>query len=154
MYRCRDKPDIEVGSIYGHLKILSVNKNNKTCVCECSCSKQVTLSIKDVKNKRKTTCGCRTRRNRPLKKGMIVREVRIIEQATDEVYKTGKKKRWVVECVNCKSRRVIRETDLATQRIGICPVCKNAKEVNTNEKEILKSDVSDAPNGDSVFSSN
>ena len=128
MKRSRDKPSqMLAGATYGHLKILSVNEDDKTCVCECDCSKVVTLPIKDVKYGRKQTCGCRTRNGQTLKEGTTVREVKLIKRAEDKVYPTGKKKCWLVECIHCKDRRVLRETDIVTQRIGICPKCKNKK---------------------------
>jgi len=44
-------------------------------------------------------------------------------------------KRQLVECVNCKNRRVIRESDLATKRVSVCPVCKNQIKEGSNETQ-------------------
>ena len=129
MNSSRDKPPkVEAGATFGHLKILKVNSDNKTCLCECVCSNKVTLPIKEVKYGRKLTCGCRTRNEAPLKEGMIVREVKLLKREIDKTYPTGKKRCWLVECIYCGHQRTLRQTDIVTQRIGICPKCKNKKE--------------------------
>lgn len=125
MKGCRGKP-IKEGEIYGHLKILKIDKD-QNCLCVCTCSNKVTYPLSEIASGRKKTCGCRTRSNILLEKGMIIRGVKLIERVEDEIYKgsTGRKKRWLVECIKCKKRRVIRESDLKAQRIAVCPACSN-----------------------------
>lgn len=121
--RCRGKPEDFIGKVFGHLKIIWVNEDG-TCSCRCDCSNIATLPFKEVIYGRKKTCGCRKRGNLRLSEGMIIRGVRLIRQVEDEVYKTGRKRRWLVECVNCKNQRVLREYDLTSQKVSICPKCK------------------------------
>lgn len=123
--RSRDKPSIPVkNEIYGKLKVLELNNDTKTCKCQCVCQKEISVTFHELLSGRKKTCGCRTR-SQGLHNGTIVREVRILKQVEDAIYKSGRKKQWMVECTNCGFKRILRETDLVTGKVSVCPNCKN-----------------------------
>lgn len=124
--RCRGKPDIKKGQVFGRLTVLKVKDG--TAICKCLCGNKCEYPIKDILYGRKKTCGCRIRQDTVhLYPGLKQGEFKLIERA-DAVYQKETKKRWIVECEVCGTRRFVRETDIVNSRIGICSVCRK----NTN----------------------
>lgn len=120
-----DPKQIRAGDKIGHLDVLSVS--GTTAVCKCACGKETAIPLKDLKNGRKKTCGCGLRSEKRVRPGMVIREVKVIEPAEPKIFKTGTKKQWIVECIDCHFQRTMRETDLVCEKISICPKCKNRK---------------------------
>ncbi len=116
---------IRAGDKVGHLTVLGVEDTE--AICRCSCGAEVKISVKDLKNGRKKTCGCGTRSDNKIHVGSVIREVKVIRPAEPKVFRTGIKKQWVVECVYCHFQRIMRETDLVCGKVSICPQCKNKR---------------------------
>lgn len=129
--RCRGKPELKKGQTFGKLTVVKIKKD--TAICECFCGNTCEYPIKDILYGRKKTCGCRIRQDAMhLYPGQKIGEFKLIERA-DAVYLKETKKRWVVECVKCGSKRFVRETDIVNSRIGICSACrKNNNGGNTS----------------------